>query len=313
MKLHTIILIIVAGFALLVLTEALFIVDMTEQALITQFGRPVTDPITEPGLHIKLPFMQKVHVFEKRILEWQGQSNEILTKDKKYIWVDIFARWRIVDPLQFFTKVRTEERAHGRLDDIVDPATRNLISSHDLIEVVRTSNRKMEFTEEEIKLSVEASIDSVAEGREAITNQILDQAKSKMMEYGIELIDVKIRRLNYTEDVRKAVYDRMITERTRIAEKFRSEGQGVKAEIEGQMEKKLKEIKSEAYRTAQQLMGKADAEAIKIYADAYNRDPEFYSFIKTLETYRETIKDDDWLILTTDSDYFKYLKEIGSR
>lgn len=313
MKPLTIIIVILIIGGLWVLAEALFIVDMTEQAIITQFGRPVGDAITAPGLHLKTPFIQKVHLFEKRILEWQGRSNEILTKDKKYIWVNTYARWKIVDPLTFFTKIRTEENAHHKLDDIVDPATRNLISSHSLIEAVRNSNRKMFFTEEEIQLSVQAALDSITIGRYKITQSILEQAKSKMLEFGIELIDVRISRINYTEEVRKAVYDRMITERTRIAEKFRSEGQGIKAEIEGQMEKELQKITSEAYRTSQEIIGKADAEAIRIYANAYNRDPEFYSFIKTLETYRETLKEDDWLILTTDSDYFKYLKEIGSR
>lgn len=313
MKPLTIIIVILIIGGLWVLAEALFIVDMTEQAIITQFGRPVGDAITAPGLHLKTPFIQKVHLFEKRILEWQGRSNEILTKDKKYIWVNTYARWKIVDPLTFFTKIRTEENAHHKLDDIVDPATRNLISSHSLIEAVRNSNRKMFFTEEEIQLSVQAALDSITIGRYKITQSILEQAKSKMLEFGIELIDVRISRINYTEEVRKAVYDRMITERTRIAEKFRSEGQGIKAEIEGQMEKELQRITSEAYRTSQEIIGKADAEAIRIYANAYNRDPEFYSFIKTLETYRETLKEDDWLILTTDSDYFKYLKEIGSR
>ena len=313
MKPATIVIIIVAIVALWVLTDAIFIVDMTEQVIVTQFGRPVGGAITEPGLHFKLPYMQKIHTFEKRILEWQGRSNQIPTKDKKYIEVNTYARWRIVDPLMFFTTVRNEENAHGRLDDIVDPATRNLISSHMLIEAVRNSNRKMVFAEEEIMISAESYIDSISIGREEITHEIINQAKAKMAQFGIELIDVRIKRINYVEEVREAVYGRMITERTRIAEKFRSEGQGIKAEIEGQMEKKLKEITSEAYRKSQEIIGKADATAIQIYANAYNRDPEFYSFMKTLDTYRETLKADDWLILTTDSDYFKYLKKIGVR
>lgn len=313
MKPLTIIIAVLAIVVLWVLAEAFFVVDMTEQAIITQFGRPVGEAITDAGLHLKTPFVQKIHFFEKRILEWQGRSNQIPTKDKKYIEVNTFARWKVVDPLKFFKTVRNEANAHGRLDDIVDPATRNIISSHVLIEAVRNSNRKMDFAEEELKLSIEALIDSITVGREQIAKDILAQSKDKMLQFGIELVDVRIKRINYVEEVREAVYDRMITERTRIAEKFRSEGQGIKAEIEGKTEKKLKEITSEAYRKSQEIIGRADAEAIQIYANAYNRDPEFYSFLKTLETYHETLKEDDWLILTTDSDYFKYLKKIGSR
>ena len=286
---------------------------MTEQAIITQFGRPIRNAITESGLHIKAPFVHKVHFFEKRLLEWNGRSNQIPTKDKKYIQVDIYARWRIDDPLKYFQTVKYESRAQGRLDDIVDSQTRDLIASHNLLEAVRNSNRTLQYEEEELQQALEAKIDSVHVGREQIVKQILDRAKEKMQDFGIELVDVNIKRINYVEEVRESVYDRMITERTRIAERFRSEGQGMKARIEGRTERELNEIESAAYRRAQEIKGEADAEATKIYAGAYNLDPEFYSFLKTLETYKETLREDDWLILSTNSDYWKYLKQIKGK
>lgn len=295
------------------LGDAFFILDMTEQAIITQFGRPVGNAITDAGLHIKLPFVQKVYSFEKRMLEWRGRTNQIPTKDKKYIQVDIYARWRIVDPLKYFQTVKYESQAQGRLDDIVDSQTRDLIASHNLLEAVRNSNREMEYEEEELQQALEANIDSVKVGREQIVTQILARSQEKMLEFGIEVVDVKIKRINYVEAVRAAVYDRMITERTRIAERFRSEGQGLRAQIEGRTERELNEIESEAYKQAQEIKGAADAEATKIYAKAYNLDPEFYSFLKTLETYRETLKEDDWVIMTTNSDYWKYLKRADSK
>ena len=300
--------IVIAGIWLL--TDLFYTLDMTQQAIITQFGKPVGGTITDAGLHLKIPFMQKVHFFEKRLLEWNGRSNQIPTKDKKYIQVDIYARWRISDPLKYFQTVKFEGNAQGRLDDIVDSQTRDLIASQNLLEAVRNSNRTMLYEEAELQQALEAKIDSVRVGREKIMKEILQRAQEKMQGFGIDLVDVKIKRINYVEDVRPAVYERMITERTRIAERFRSEGQGIKARIEGKTERELNEIESEAYRLAQQIKGEADAEATRIYAEAYNLDPEFYSFYKTLETYRETLKEDDWIILTTNSDYWKYLKRI---
>jgi len=300
--------IVIAGIWLL--TDLFYTLDMTQQAIITQFGKPVGGTITDAGLHLKVPFMQKVHFFEKRLLEWNGRSNQIPTKDKKYIQVDIYARWRISDPLKYFQTVKFEGNAQGRLDDIVDSQTRDLIASQNLLEAVRNSNRTMLYEEAELQQALEAKIDSVRVGREKIMKEILQRAQEKMQGFGIDLVDVKIKRINYVEDVRPAVYERMITERTRIAERFRSEGQGIKARIEGKTERELNEIESEAYRLAQQIKGEADAEATRIYAEAYNLDPEFYSFYKTLETYRETLKEDDWIILTTNSDYWKYLKRI---
>ncbi len=308
---------VVFGIILLIIfwlmEDVYYTVDMTEQVIITQFGRPVGGAITEAGMHFKIPFMQKVNRFEKRLLEWRGRSNQIPTKDKKYIEVDIYARWRIIDPLKFFQTVKFENQAQGRLDDIVDSQTRDLIASHNLLEAVRNSNRPMTYEEAELQQAMNSVIDTIKVGRDSITAQILEHSREKMLEFGIDIIDVQIKRINYVEAVRKAVYERMITERTRIAERFRSEGRGVKAKIEGVTERRLKEIESEAYRKAQAIIGEADADAIRIYANAYNRDPEFYSFLKTLETYKNTIREDDWLILTTDSDYWKYLKSMTGK
>lgn len=298
----------VAVLILIILSSSLYTIDMTEQVVITQFGNPIGDPITSPGLHMKIPFIQKVNTFEKRLLEWDGDPNQIPTKDKKYLWVNTYARWRIADPLQFFQSVRDEMGAQSRLDDIIDAATRDYITSHVLIEVVRNSNREMAVAGTEMELAEEVLMHQIAWGREGITRQILEQASQAVPQYGIELVDVRIKHINYVEEVRLKVYERMISERKRIAEKYRSEGQGKKAEIEGQMEKELQRITSEAYRTAQEIIGQADAEATKIYAAAYNRDPEFYSYVKTLETYEETLGGESWLLLTTDSDYLKYLK-----
>lgn len=297
---------------LIILASGLYTVDMTEQVVITRFGKPVGGPIKEPGLHWKRPFVEKVNSFEKRILEWDGDPNQVPTKDKKYIWVDTYARWRIVNPLKFFQSVRNELGAHGRLDDIIDAATRDYITSYPLLEIVRNSNREMAMAEAEMEVAEEVKI-PIKWGREKITRQIIERASQMVPQYGIELIDVRIKHINYVEEVRKKVYERMISERTRIAEKYRSQGQGKKAEIEGQMEKELQRITSEAYKKAQEIKGQADAEATRIYAQAYNKDPEFYSFLKTLDTYKETIDDQTWLILTTNSDYLKYIKSLAPR
>jgi len=303
---YLIVVLVVAAF--IILSNALYVVDETEQVVITQFGRPMGDPVTEAGLHLKMPFVQQTNYFEKRLLEWDGYPTEISAKDKVFIGVDTYARWRIIDPLKFFRSVRNEIGAQARLDNIIDAATRNFITSNILIEAIRSSNRKMNVAEVELEATDRSQVDSIKVGREHIAEGILKAASTKVLEYGIELVDVRIKRINYIEDVRLKVFERMIAERLRIAEKYRSQGQGKKAEIEGEREKELQKITSEAYKLAQGIKGKADAEAIKIYANAYERDPEFYSFLKTLDTYKNTIDDKSWLILTTENDYLKYLK-----
>lgn len=304
---------IAAGLIILVFfaSGALYIVDETKQAVITQFGKPIGDSVTEAGLKIKLPFIQDAHYFEKRLLDWDGDPNQIPTKDKKYIWVDTTARWRIVDALKFLQSVGNEIGAQSRLDDIINSATRDAVTSHLLVEAVRNTNRILERKQEgEDVIVSEEALERIDVGREQLTRTILEKAKPLSPRYGIEIVDVRIKRINYVDDVREKVYDRMIAERKRAAEKYRSEGEGKSAEIEGQVAKELKLITSEAYRQAQGIVGKADAEAIGIYASAYNQEPEFYSFLKTLETYRQTIDNKSTIILTTDSEYYKYLKEL---
>ncbi len=306
--------IVIALFLLfIVLSSAIYTIDMTQQVVITQFGRPIGDPINEAGIHIKMPFIQNVTYFEKRLLEWDGNPSEILANDKKFILVDTYARWKITDPLKFFKSVVDENGAQTRLDNVIEAATRDMITTNVLIEVVRNSNRKMAISEIEADVGAEAVVDSIHVGRTKIAKRILNASKDKVNEYGIELVDVRIKRLNYIRDVREKVFERMIAERLKIAEKYRSEGMGKKAEVEGEMEKELQQITSEAYRTAQEIKGKADAKAIKIYAQAYERDPEFYSFTKSLESYRQTLDEKTWLILSTDSDYLKYLKDVNAK
>jgi len=288
-----------------------YIVDETKVVVITQFGKPVGEPVAKAGLHIKKPFIQQAHYFEKRLLDWDGDPNQIPTKDKKYIWVDATARWKIVDALKFLQSVGNEMGAHSRIDDIINSATRDIITSNILVEAVRNTNRILEAKGEGEDLIVtDEALEHIDVGRENLEGAVLERTKVLAPQYGIAIIDVRIKRINYVEDVRNKVYDRMIAERKRAAEKYRSEGQGKSAEIEGQVAKELKLITSEAYRQAQMLVGKADAEAINIYGQAYNQNPEFYSFMKTLETYRQTIDENSTVILTTDSDYYKYLKAL---
>ena len=306
--------IVVAFLLLILLVAAAFTVDETEQAIILQFGKPVGEPIQKAGLYFKIPFIQDVKTFEKRVLEWDGDANEVPTSDKRYIWVDTFGRWRIIDPLKFYQSVNNERIAQSRLDDIIDSATRNFISENLLIEAVRNSNREMETTiEEQEGLGIEGAGLAIEKGRDQITDFILKKAQENMGQFGIELLDVRIKRINYREDVRQKVYERMISERKRIAEKYRSEGEGRKAEIDGEREKEFQIITSQAYRTAQEVKGDGDAEATRIYANAYNRDPDFYSFIQTLETYKSTMIQNSTLILNTDSDYLKYVKSMRGR
>lgn len=303
---------IVAVVMLAFVTGVVYRVDETQQVVITQFGRPIGDAVTEPGLHFKTPLIQVANYFDKRLLQWDGDPNQIPTKDKKYIWVDVTARWKISDPLKFLQSVNNEINAQARLDDLINSATRDVVTGHILVEAIRSSNRILEGedTEDEDVIVSEEAIERIAVGRKALEGVVLERAKKIAPQYGIELVDVRIKRINYIENVRKKVYERMIAERKRAAERYRSEGQGKRAEIDGQREKELKVIQSEAYKTAQGIQGKADAEAINIYADAYNKDPDFYTFLKTLETYRETIDENTTLMLSTDSDYYKYLKKL---
>ncbi|MBD3347563.1 MAG: protease modulator HflC [Candidatus Eisenbacteria bacterium] len=304
--------VVLALVGVIVLVNSLYVIDMTEQVVITQFGDPIGDPIKDPGLRAKAPFIQKVNVFDKRVLEWDGNPDQIPTKDKKYIWVDTFARWRIADPLRFMQSVTNEMGAHARLDDVIDAITRDLITSHDLLEVVRNTNREMAASDTNLA-ATDAPTEEIDVGRVAIKSEILKRAQEQMPRYGIELVDVEIKRVNYVEEVRQKVYERMISERHRIAQRYRSEGQGQSAEIRGRKEKELQRIQSEAYQIAEEVRGDADAEAARIYADAFGRDPEFYTFLRTLDSYKETIDEETSLILTTESDYFKFLKDSSAR
>ncbi len=306
--------IILIGFiiiTLLIITGSAFIVDETEQVIITQFGKVVGSPVKEPGLYFKIPLIQEVNYFPKNLLQWDGNPGQIPTLDKTYIWVDTFARWKIVEPVKFFQTVNNTVSALARLDDIIDPAVRNFITSYSLIETVRKSARELDTFEigmmENKKYEFQSSF-AIKTGRELIMKGILEQAQPKLAQFGIELVDVKIKRINYVTEVRDSVYARMIAERKQIAEKFRSEGHGEAQKITGEKERDLKRITSEAYRKAQELQGKADAEATKIYAKAFGADPAFYSFIKTLEVYNEALGKDTSIILSTDSELFKYLK-----
>ena len=294
---------------LIIAFSAAYVVDETEQVVVTQFGKAIGEPITEPGLKFKIPIIQQANYFPKNLLDWDGDPGQVPTLDKTFIWVDTFARWKIVDPLKFFQTVNNVVGALARLDDIIDPAVRNFITSYPLIETVRMTNRKLDTFEMGADLvQDERTRREISLGRQEIIKGILNQAEPKLKEFGIQLVDVKIKRLNYVEEVRKSVYSRMIAERKQIAEKFRSEGEGEARKIEGNQERELKRITSEAYKTAQEKKGKADGEATRISAKAYSRDPDFYSFVQTLDIYKETMDKNSSLILSTDSDFLKYFK-----
>jgi membrane protease subunit HflC len=294
---------------LLLLGGPFYQLQESEQAIITQFGKPVGDPIVTPGLKVKVPFIRKVHRFEKRFLEWDGDANQLPTKDKRFIWVDTYARWRITNPLLYFQRLRDERGAQTRLDDILDGETRNAIAKYDVVEVVRSTNR--EPLKGELEFGAEVVLDSIRTGRENIRREVLAKAQVRTSDLGIEILDLQFKRINYVEEVQQKVYERMIAERRRIADQFRSEGEGEAARIRGEKERELKRIQSEAYRTSQEIRGKADAQAALIYADAYNRSSEaraFFQFLKTLETYRATMDEESALILSTDGEYYKFLK-----
>lgn len=308
---------LISGIILLVIIlfgNPFYILEEGKQVIITQFGEPMGKPIVKAGLHFKTPFIQRANYFEKRILEWDGYPNQIPTKDKKYIWVDTTARWRIVDPLKFFQSVSSERGAHARLADIIDSAVRDAITSHNLIEITRSSNRIVdnpELRQKEEAFIEKGVLERIESGRDIIRERIVKTAQEIVPQYGIELIDVRIKRINYVEEVREKVYERMIAERKRAAEEYLSEGRGIRAEIEGQTEKELKTILSQAYKKSQNIKGHADAKATKIYADAYSKDPDLFSFLRTLETYTDTVDENTTIILTTEGEYFKYLKQVS--
>ncbi len=297
--------------AIALLLSSVYTLSETEQAIVTQFGRPVGGVVKDPGLHLKVPAVQEVHRFDKRWLEYDGDPNEIPTKDKKYIWVDTYARWRIADPLRFFQAVRDERGGQSRLDDIVDGETRNAIASFDLIEVVRSTNRTFQVTEDLEGIGAAEAMAKVSAGRGGIAKIILEKASKITPEFGIELVDVRFKRINYVESVQQKVFERMISERKRIAERSRSEGQGRAAEIRGQKERDVLGASSAGYKSAQEVKGIADAKATSIYARAYGRDPDLYKFLKSMETLKGSLDEKTWLILSTNSELLKFLKSDG--
>jgi len=298
--------------AIIVLSQSIYVVNETQQVVITQFGKPIGEAVTEPGLKIKTPFVQKANFFEKRYMEWDGDPNQIPTKEKKFIFVDSYARWHITDPLQFYKRLTNERGAQSRLDDIIDGETRDQVAAHSLEEVVRNTNRQADTTAK-ISVIIEDSLARIEVGRKRIQNIIQEKANEETKDLGIEILDFRFKRINYVEDVRERVYDRMKSERIRIADKFRSEGEGEASRINGEKERELNQIQSEAYKKAETIKGKADAEAARIYSGAYNRSSrsiELYSFIKSMETFNKTFDSTTTVIISTDSDLYQYLKSM---
>ena len=302
---------------IIVLRASTYVLPEWEQVIITQFGEPIGDAVTEPGLQFKVPFIQEVNRFEKRWLEWDGEESEMPTKEKTYIYVDTYARWRIIDPLKFFESVRDESSAQSRLDDIIDSETRNVIAAHNLIEVVRSSNREFQQARDievaKVAGVTEAEIPKIEAGRDKLTRLILEKAAKAMPEFGIELVDIQFQRVNYTRSVKTKVFERMIQDRKSIANAYRSEGEGESARIRGDKERELKTIESGAYKDAEKIRGEADAKATDIYAEAYNRDPGFYKLVRSLESYGKTIDEESWVVLSSDSDYFKTFVDSQAR
>lgn len=332
---------------LMIVTGVFYQVNETEQVIITRFGQPVGGAITTPGLHLKMPFIHKVRRFEKRILEWDGSPEQIPTLDKRFLLLDTTARWRISDPLRFLQAVGDERSAHTRLDDLIDSAARDIVSGHLLIQAVRNFTRELAVGEDEggaaarqtapadgtatagvPVIKPEVAVPTVPEtavpraeeqkvapeerlGRDRLTALMVDRARQTLPNLGIELIDVRIRRINYVQEVEKRVYERMVSERKRIAARFRSEGDGASAKIHGERDRALAQIRSEAYRRAQEIQGKADAEAARIYAETYGQDPEFYAFFQTLEAYKQTVSKNSSLLLTTESDFYRFLNDVS--
>ena len=304
---------------LIILGSSTYTVDEVEQVIITQFGKPVGKPIVEAGLKFKVPFIQEVNPIDKRVLEWDGAPSDMPTKDKLYISVDLFARWRIVDPLQYFLRLRDERSAQSRLDDILGSETRNAVAKHELIEIIRTTKDRVPLrdtglpsTEQESNMGELVPIDK---GRKLVEQEIFNSAAEKVGVFGIELLDIRFKRINYNESVRPKIYDRMISERRQIAERFLSEGNGEAARIRGNRVRDLNKIESEAYRKVEEIRGLADAKATEIYARAYNQSPqsvEFYEFTRTMASYPAVIGDNTTIVLSTDSDLFKFLKGMTS-
>ena len=306
---------VIAAF---VLMSAVYTVNEVEQMIITQFGKPVGEPVTTAGLKMKVPFIQVVNPIDKRVLEWDGSPSDMPTKDKLYISVDLFARWRIVDPLQYFLRLRDERSAQSRLDDILGSETRNAVAKHELIEIIRTTKDRIPLrdsllagSQQEAKMG---SLVPISKGRKLVEKEIFDAAAEKVQVFGIELLDIRFKRINYNQSVRPKIYDRMISERRQIAERFLSEGNGEAARIRGNRVRDLNKIQSEAYREVEEIRGVADAKATEIYARAYNQSPqsvEFYEFTRTMQAYKDIIESNSTLILSTDSDLFKFLKGMN--
>lgn len=322
--------------AVWLLFSSAYVVGEQEQVIITQFGKPTggsinSDPLkNEAGLHFKTPFVQDVNRFEKRILEWDGPSTPMSTREKQTIIVNAFARWRISDPLKYYQTLRDERSALSRLNDTVGNAVRSVIARHDLVEVIRTDrNRKLPKPVTSLApapaavptapapaqpaVTAPGTLPKIQFGREELEKQVMEQASAAVERWGIKLLDVRFKRINYNASVSDKIHERMISERMQIAESFRSDGAGEAAKIDGRRQKELNQIESEAYRRVQEIKGKADAEATEIYAKAYGTRPaaaDFFQFLKTLETYKTTLGQDTTVILTTDSDFFKYLKTM---
>jgi membrane protease subunit HflC len=304
--------------ALFVARSSIYTVSEVEQAIITQFGKPVGGPVTSAGLKLKVPFIQDVNLIDKRVLEWDGNPSDMPTKDKLYVSVDLFARWRIVDPLQYFLRLRDERSAQSRLDDVLGSETRNAVAKHELIEIVRTTKDRVPLRDTALndagrQLDV-GSLVPVQKGRKVVEQEIFAEAADKVRVFGIELLDIRFKRINYNESVRPKIYDRMISERRQIAERFLSEGNGEAARIRGNRVRDLNKIQSEAYRQVEQIRGLADAKATEIYAKAYNQSPQavaFYEFTRTMQSYKSIIGENTTLVLSTGSDLFKFLKGMS--
>lgn len=312
MKTKLIIALSAIALVAIVAANSIFVLGETEQAIVTEFGKPVGEPRTEPGINFKTPFLHKVQRFDKRYLEWDGSKNQVPTKDKKFIFVDTYARWEITDPLQFFIRLNDERSAQSRLDDILDGETRNAIASHDLIDLVRSSNREPEITEdfmEELEVLQEITV-----GRDEIEKIVLLKANERTTDLGVRILDFRFKHMNYVDEVRDRVYDRMISERNRIADQFRSEGQGEARVIEGNKERDLAKIQSEAFKTAEEIKGRADAEATRVYAAAYNKNRQtidLYKFLRTMESFEKSFDENSSLIISTDSEFYRYLRKLN--
>jgi membrane protease subunit HflC len=309
-KLISIIITVGIFAAVLIFGGAFYIVNESEQVVITQFGKPVGDPVTTPGLKIKTPFLETANYFDKRFLAWDGEPKQVSTRDKRFININTYARWRISDPLQYAKSLSDESRAKNRIGSVLEGATQNAIAKHDLIELVRTTNRDYIVNNEDTNDQSSKEKTVIKSGRDELTREILEIAKSSTSELGIEILDFQFKRINYVPEVRKKVYERMVSERKRIAEEFRSQGAGESARISGQKDRDLKEITSDAYRRSQEIKGKADAKAANIYAAAYNKDPAFYRFMRTMEIYGETLDKETILVLSTEGDFLKYLGSV---